>query len=76
MTQTVSVELASANLSELIHALGPGDEIVVTDNNQPIARIVPSGTPVKRKPGAWKGKLEVLDDSDDTILHHFQDYLP
>jgi antitoxin (DNA-binding transcriptional repressor) of toxin-antitoxin stability system len=76
MTQNLSIQHASANLTELVHALAPGDEIVLTENDRPVARIVPSAVSTKRTPGAWKGKFEILDDSDVVILEHFQDYLP
>jgi antitoxin (DNA-binding transcriptional repressor) of toxin-antitoxin stability system len=33
---TVSVQEAQAKLSELIHKLKPGDEVVITENNQPV----------------------------------------
>jgi antitoxin (DNA-binding transcriptional repressor) of toxin-antitoxin stability system len=36
----------------LVRALGPGDEIVLTDNDKPIARIVPSTKRRKRAAGA------------------------
>jgi antitoxin (DNA-binding transcriptional repressor) of toxin-antitoxin stability system len=76
MSHTVSIQQASSRLSELVRALGPGDEIVLTDNDRPVARIVPSVATAKRAPGAWKGKIEIIDDSDDGILEQFQDYLP
>jgi antitoxin (DNA-binding transcriptional repressor) of toxin-antitoxin stability system len=76
MSHTVSIQQASTKLSELVLALGPGDEIVLTDNDRPVARIVPSVVTAKRTPGAWKGKLEIIDDGDDVILEQFQDYLP
>jgi prevent-host-death family protein len=76
MSQTLSIEQASAKLSELVRALEPGDEIVLTENDRPVARILPSPAPVKRMPGAWKGKLEIVDEGDDMVLEHFQDYLP
>jgi antitoxin (DNA-binding transcriptional repressor) of toxin-antitoxin stability system len=76
MSHTVSIQQASASLRELVRGLVPGDEIVLTDNNRPVARIIPSGRQAARIPGAWIGKLEVLDEGDDVILEHFQDYLP
>jgi antitoxin (DNA-binding transcriptional repressor) of toxin-antitoxin stability system len=32
----VSIQEAEAKLSELIHQLKPGDEVVITENNQPV----------------------------------------
>ena len=41
---TVSLFEAQANLSELIHRLAPGGEVVVTENGRPVARIVAANT--------------------------------
>jgi len=76
MSHTISIQQASGQLGELVRSLGPNDEIVLTDNNQPIARIIPSAVGERRQAGLWKGKLEVIDDDDDVILDHFRDYLP
>ncbi len=76
MSHTLTIQQASAQLTELVRALAPGDEIVITDNDKPVARIVPDNSLLKREAGAWKGKLEILDDSDDVILDHFKDYMP
>ncbi|MBS0210333.1 MAG: type II toxin-antitoxin system prevent-host-death family antitoxin [Planctomycetes bacterium] len=45
---TVSIQEAQANLAQLIHQLPPGDELVITENNQPVARLVASGAPPTR----------------------------
>jgi len=39
---SLTVQEAQAKLSELIHNLKPGDEVVITDNDQPVARLVPA----------------------------------
>ena len=73
---TVSVQEAQAKLSELIHKLKPGDELVITENNQPIARLVaqpiPPGKPRQR--GSAKGKL-VIHALDDEHLDDFREYM-
>jgi len=77
MTLTIPVEQAAAQLVGLVHDLGPGDEIVLTDKGRHVARIVPqNNSQGAREPGACKGMLEVLDDSDDAVLEHFKAYLP
>ena len=40
MSATVTVEEAQAKLAELIGTLNPGEEIVITRNNSPIAKLV------------------------------------
>jgi antitoxin (DNA-binding transcriptional repressor) of toxin-antitoxin stability system len=75
MSLTISIEQASAQLSGLVRALGPNDEIVLTDNDKPVARIVPNGVNPKRVPGAWKGMLTVVKE-DDSHLDDFRKYMP
>ena len=40
MSATITVEEAQAKLKELIHQLAPGDEVVITENQQPVAELV------------------------------------
>ena len=77
MSHTIPIEEASAQLTGLVRSLRPGDEIVLTDNNQPIARIVPSQSPplAKRQAGVWKGMLTIVKE-DDEHLDDFKDYMP
>lgn len=75
MSRTIPIDQASFQLRGLIQALAPGDEIVLTDNDKPVARIVPDGTSLKRVPGAWKGMLTILKE-DDEHLEDFKEYMP
>lgn len=36
---TVTIQEAQAKLAELIHQLSPGEEVLITENNQPVARL-------------------------------------
>jgi prevent-host-death family protein len=38
---TVSLQEAQATLPELIHRLSPGEELVITQDNRPVAKVVP-----------------------------------
>lgn len=40
MPATISVEDAQLNLKELIHQMALGDEVVITENQQPIAKLL------------------------------------
>jgi antitoxin (DNA-binding transcriptional repressor) of toxin-antitoxin stability system len=79
MSGTITLEEAQAHLRELIGKLAPGDELVITDNQQPVARLV--GEPPQPKtglrpaPGLGKGFITVLSD-DDEHLKGFEDYMP
>ena len=38
---TISVEEAQAKLPKLIHQLAPGDAVTITENDRPVARLIP-----------------------------------
>jgi antitoxin (DNA-binding transcriptional repressor) of toxin-antitoxin stability system len=76
MSNTVTLEEAQAHLAELIEHLGPGDEIVITREQQPVAKLVGSGPARKpRHPGSVKGMLTIVSD-DDEHLEDFKEYMP
>ena len=74
---TVSVQEAQSKLTELIHKLKPGDEVIITENNQPVAKLVAQGPAARRprKPGSCKGMLTIVSD-DDEHLEDFKEYMP
>ncbi len=77
MSVEISVEEAQANLKELIHQLSPGEEVVITENQQPVAKLV-SEAPRKqwepRKAGSCKGMITLLVE-DDEHLEGFKGYM-
>ncbi|HYT87757.1 MAG TPA: type II toxin-antitoxin system prevent-host-death family antitoxin [Gemmataceae bacterium] len=76
MSTTVSLEEAKARLVELIEQLTPGDEIVITRQDEPVAKLLPSDSRRKpRQPGNCKGMLTILSE-DEEHLEHFQEYMP
>ena len=54
MMSTITIEEAQANLPEIIDKLAPGEELIITRNNQPIARLVGQRRPARkpRQPGS------------------------
>jgi prevent-host-death family protein len=51
----VSIKEAKAKLSELIHKLKPGDEVIITDKNVPVARLLSAAMiPAQRKLGSLR----------------------
>lgn len=77
MSAMVTIEEAQANLAELIEKLKPGEEMIITRNKQPVARLIgqPEITRHPRQPGTAKGKL-IIHADDDEHLNDFRDYLP
>jgi antitoxin (DNA-binding transcriptional repressor) of toxin-antitoxin stability system len=36
---TVSIDEAQTRLSEIVHQLAPGDEVIITENDKPVATL-------------------------------------
>ena len=61
----VNIHDAKTNFSQLIDAVGRGEEIVTVNAGRPAARLIPiQAIHRERKPGALKGKVRVADDFD------------
>jgi prevent-host-death family protein len=75
----VTIQEAQARLSDLIHKLMPGEELLITENDQPVARLVselPKPKPALRPPpGLGKGIITIVSD-DDEHLRDFAEYMP
>lgn len=75
--QKVSVSEASKDLLKLIEAAIKGEEIVITKDEEPIAKLVPV-PPIKKtwpaKAGSAKGMVTIAEDFDEPIAD-FEDYL-
>ena len=74
---TVTLEDAQAHLPELIDRLQPGETLVITRNEKPVARLLVDESPKRnpRKAGSAKGILTILQD-DEEHLEDFEEYLP
>ena len=77
MILTMPLNEAEARLPELVKRLGGGDEVLITDGGEPVARLVREGHEGGRirTPGSAKGKLRILSE-DDEHLAGFEDYMP
>jgi prevent-host-death family protein len=77
MSATVTIEEAQARLAELISKLAPGQEIIITKNEQPVATLMGPRASIQqpRQPGSAKGQLIILAD-DEEHLEDFKEYMP
>jgi len=73
---TVTIEEAQAKLPELIDTLAPGEEVIITRNQQPVAKLVGQQRLLRqpRRPGSAKGKLKILVE-DNEHSEDFKDYM-
>jgi prevent-host-death family protein len=70
---TVTIAQAKEGLKALIAKANSGEEIVITEDEKPIAQIVPA----KPRPqfGSCRDMIEMFVD-DDEHLKDFEDYMP
>jgi antitoxin (DNA-binding transcriptional repressor) of toxin-antitoxin stability system len=76
MTATISIEEAQTKLKELIEGLSPGEEVVITANRQPVAKLVGErqSRPPRPAPGLGKGSILHMAPDFDEPLEEFKEY--
>jgi prevent-host-death family protein len=79
MSATITIEEAQAKLKELIHELAPGEEVIITENQQPVAKLVneqPTPTkPTRPGPGLCKGMITYMAPDFDAPLEDMKEYM-
>jgi prevent-host-death family protein len=76
---TITLQEAQANLAELVHRLAPGEGVTITENDRPVARLIPMPIVRQRPPrprppvtgvpkaGQYEGRLVVPDDFKEPL---------
>jgi len=75
---TIAIQDAQIQLADIIHRLMPGEEVVITENDRPVARIVPVGegaNAAPRQPGTLRGTVLYMAPDFDAPLDDFQEYM-
>lgn len=76
---SVSIEEAQAKLKEIIHHMAPGEELVITENQQPVAKLVSeqpkSAKPPRPGPGLFKGVITYMAPDFDAPLDDMKEYM-
>jgi antitoxin (DNA-binding transcriptional repressor) of toxin-antitoxin stability system len=75
---TISIEEAQAKLPDLIHRLHSGDDVVITENDQPVARLVHTAAETllkPRQPGILRGSVVYMAPDFDAPLEDFREYM-
>ena len=72
----VTMEEAQAHLPELVAHLGSGEELIITQDHKPIAKLVRENPPSRkpRKAGNCIGMIRIVAD-DDEHLQDFAEYM-
>jgi antitoxin (DNA-binding transcriptional repressor) of toxin-antitoxin stability system len=67
-TKTVDVRDAQKHLTEWLSLVKAGTEVILTDGNTPLARLVPV---TKRTAGLHAGAIQASDDFDEPLPEEF-----
>jgi prevent-host-death family protein len=71
----VTIHEAKTHLSRLIQDVLNGEEVIITRNHQPVAKLVPVAKAKRgRQLGRLQGKIEMTDDFD-APLEDFEEYM-
>jgi prevent-host-death family protein len=71
----IELEQAAGRFAELVAQVGDGDEVVITRDHQPVAKLVAVEQPVaKRALGTARGLITIADDFD-APLEEFKEYM-
>ena len=76
--QSISLQEAQRRLEEIIDHLPPGEEIVLTRHDQPVATLRATPATAREAPrfGTLKGTILFIAPDFDAIPDGFEDYLP
>ncbi|MEW6489695.1 MAG: toxin-antitoxin (TA) system antitoxin [Thermodesulfobacteriota bacterium] len=71
-TKTIDVRKKQIQLPELMRWVRAGTEVVLSEGDQPFARVVPiARAPEQRKPGLHPGAMTTADDFDAPLDDQF-----
>ena len=76
MLTSITIEEAQASLKDLIHKLNPGQELIITENEKPIAKLIsePQKSQQRPGPGLCKGMITIIAKDEDH-LKDFEEYM-
>lgn len=67
-TKTVSVQDAASHFPELLDSVSRGDEIIITQNSQPLAKLIAVARPATRRVfGVYGDKIQINADFDSPL---------
>jgi antitoxin (DNA-binding transcriptional repressor) of toxin-antitoxin stability system len=75
ISMTVSIAQAQADLANLIGRMAPGEEVMITDGDRLVARLVAAAPSGERKLGTLRGTVLYMAPDFDAPLEDFKEYM-
>jgi len=75
---TIALSELQTSLAEVVHRLLPGEEVIITEHDRPIARLLPAEAaqePLPRTPGTLKGTVLYMAPDFNDPLDDFKEYM-
>jgi len=69
--ETIDIKTVGKEIDHWVELVRQGVEIMLMDENQPVARILPTNASAKRVPGLNRGQIETSDDFDEPLPESF-----
>lgn len=75
--QQITIEEATAHIASVLADVLQGEEIVITDHEKPVAKVIPFELHTKKKRvfGGGKEMISFISDNFDEPLDDFKDYM-
>ena len=75
---SLSIEEAQSKLRDLVRGLAPGDEVLIVEDDRPVARLLPAEQKLHRAPrqlGTMRGTVLYMAPDFDAPLEDFKEYV-
>ena len=76
---TLTLAEAQSRLPDVIHRLTPGEEVIITENDQPVAKLIGKRAslikPSRPGPGLCKGMMTFMAADFDAPLEDMKEYM-
>ena len=73
----VSIKDAKSQFPHMLDRIAIGEEVIITDKGEPVARLVPMPTTAKKRKGfkfgSAKGEITIPDDFNDPLPKEIED---
>ena len=69
--ETIDIKIAGKEVARWVELARQGVDVVLMDEDTPLARILPEDAPSKRIPGLNRGEIKTSDDFDEPLPETF-----
>ena len=70
-SRKIDIQIVFPTLQELLVSVREGKEVLITEGNIPLARLMPAEPVVRRTAGLHEGAIQISDDFDAPLPDSF-----